>query len=176
MKSILPGREWRRRQSAWFAVFFHCNIRTYLHPRLLTNIEAKMVPIFLKMVSTHSAVCTQYSDVHEWINNYLTNNSNDQHLIVPCIENFIYKVGNVRQFYNPQHPIKFASQYKPKCSSTAIGVYRIKCKECSKVYISETGRSFKLREHKNNCKHYITWKSAISDHTATQKHAIDKFI
>ena len=69
----------------------------------------------------------------------------------------------------------FASQYKPKCSSTAIGVYRIKCKECSKVYIGETGRSFKLRivEHKNNCKHYITGKSAITDHTATKKHAID---
>ena len=66
--------------------------------------------------------------------------------------------------------VAFASQYNPKCSSTAIGVYRIKCKEYSKVYIGETGRLFKLRigEHKNNCKHYITRKSAIADHTATQ--------
>ena len=54
--------------------------------------------------------------------------------------------------------IAFTSQYKPKSSSTAIGVYKIKCKECSKVYIGETSRSFKLRiaEHKNNCKRYIT--------------------
>ena len=45
----------------------------------------------------------------------------------------------------------------------------------NKGYISETGSSFKLRigEHKNNCKHYITGKSAITDHTATKKHAID---
>ena len=61
----------------------------------------------------------------------------------------------------------FVSQYKSKCSSTAIGVYRVKCKERSKVYIGEIG------EHKNNCKHYITGKSAIADHRATQKHAID---
>ena len=42
-------------------------------------------------------------------------------------------------------------------------------------YIGETGRSFKLRvgEHKTNCKHYVTGKSAITDHIATQKHEID---
>ena len=68
-----------------------------------------------------------------------------------------------------------ASQYKPKCSSTAIGVYLIKCKECSKVCIGETGRSFKLRigEQNNNCKHYVNGKSAIADHIATHKHAIN---
>ena len=51
----------------------------------------------------------------------------------------------------------------------------IKCKECSKVYICETGRSFKLiiGEQKTNCKQYITGKSAIADYTTTHKHKID---
>ena len=125
---------------------FRTNTKIRINPRTQDHLPKKIIYIGLTYVGKNSDVFSKR------IKKICSN-------AFPSIK--------VRQFYKsaPNFLGAFVSQYKPKCSSTAIGVYRIKCKECSKVYIGETGRSFKLRtgEHKNNCKHYITGKSAIAD-------------
>ena len=42
---------------------------------------------------------------------------------------------------------------------------------CYQVFLEQS--TYMGQSTYNNCKHYITGKSAIADHTATQKHAID---
>ena len=72
---------------------------------------------------------------------------------------------------------------------TADSVYEIPCKSCSKTYIGETGRIFKTRlsEHqkeaeKQSAKNFTrsqrktsseTFKSAITEHVATNNHIIN---
>jgi hypothetical protein len=84
---------------------------------------------------------------------------------------------DVRQYFKSTPNIlgAFASHYKQKSTTTASGVYKIKCKDCSSVYIGETGRALKLRiaKHKYNCKHYVIGKSAIADYNMEQKHVIE---
>ena len=54
-------------------------------------------------------------------------------------------------------------------------VYEIPCKDCSKVYISETKRTLndRTKEHKKACKNNEPEKSAWCEHALNQDHIID---
>ena len=54
-------------------------------------------------------------------------------------------------------------------------VYKISCRDCNAVYVSETGRSVRTRkrEHADAVKTFNTKKSALSQHVLDFDHKID---
>ncbi len=65
---------------------------------------------------------------------------------------------------------KFSRKFKLYNKNESPGVYKLKCKNCPKVYIGETGRTLEIRtkEHKQ-----LRNFSAVSNHAQKTGHSID---
>ena len=96
---------------------------------------------------------------------------------LPYIKNVTDRIGkllerhDVKPIYKPTKTIgqSLRSAKDLRNPLTNPGVYRIPC-SCGAVYIGTTKRSIntRLTEHKRNCRHGHTDKSAVAEHTLTQ--------
>ena len=173
------------------SVLFSLFLRAYriCDRDLLSNEISKLYEIFKKLGYSHHFIKKVHGDVKR--KHYIRNSNqsvNEQrqlapnHIVLPLnsyTEKYVKPVLTSREcsvHFKASNTIKrklVSNRPKIENLNEAPGVYIVPCSMCSKSYIGETGRSFKVRlkEHQSHVKYGRDDKSAVAQHSHDEGHA-----